>query len=203
MEMNARRNFFGKIAAMSALVAGTLKVFGQQQAPAGGVPAPNSAPGGDAARRPGGNHTHDGIYYFSGTGSNDGYPKEEGYVLAFIVSGAGLVVAALVALLLDPIEVSFMLSGPHPLTRSNSSATHCVIEPMVALMLRAGYAEADTMGDVNSDLRYGAADKEVARGRGGDQQQVDQSPLGVKEEIRHANEHHAGQPKAATTARFM
>ena len=77
MEMNARRNFFGKIAAMSALVAGTLKVFGQQQAPAGGVPAPNSAPGGDAARRPGGNHTHDGIYYFSGTGSNDGYPKED------------------------------------------------------------------------------------------------------------------------------
>jgi enamine deaminase RidA (YjgF/YER057c/UK114 family) len=77
VEMNARRNFFGKIAAMSALVAGTLKVFGQQQAPAGGVPAPNSAPGGDAARRPGGNHTHDGIYYFSGTGSNDGYPKED------------------------------------------------------------------------------------------------------------------------------
>jgi MFS family permease len=30
----------------------------------------------------------------------DGYPKEEGYVLAFIVSGAGLVVAALVALLI-------------------------------------------------------------------------------------------------------
>jgi MFS family permease len=28
----------------------------------------------------------------------DGYPKETGYVLAFIVSGAGLVVAALVAL---------------------------------------------------------------------------------------------------------
>ena len=30
----------------------------------------------------------------------DGYPKEEGYVFAFIVSGAGLVVAALVALLI-------------------------------------------------------------------------------------------------------
>jgi MFS family permease len=30
----------------------------------------------------------------------NGYPKEEGYVLAFIVSGAGLVVAALVALLI-------------------------------------------------------------------------------------------------------
>jgi hypothetical protein len=26
-------------------------------------------------------------------------------------------------------------------------------------LVAAGYAEADTMGDVNSDLRYGAADK--------------------------------------------
>lgn len=77
MEMNSRRNFFGKIAAMSALVAGALKVFGQQQAPAAGAPMPASAPGGDAPRRPGGSHTHDGIYYFSGTGSNDGYPKED------------------------------------------------------------------------------------------------------------------------------
>jgi len=75
--MNSRRNFFGKIAAMSALVAGALKVFGQQQAPAAGAPMPASAPGGDAPRRPGGSHTHDGIYYFSGTGSNDGYPKED------------------------------------------------------------------------------------------------------------------------------
>jgi enamine deaminase RidA (YjgF/YER057c/UK114 family) len=77
VEMNSRRNFFGKIAAMSALVAGALKVFGQQQAPAAGAPMPASAPGGDAPRRPGGSHTHDGIYYFSGTGSNDGYPKED------------------------------------------------------------------------------------------------------------------------------
>jgi enamine deaminase RidA (YjgF/YER057c/UK114 family) len=77
VEMNSRRNFFGKIAAMSALVAGALKVFGQQQPPAAGTPMPNNAPGGDAPRRPTGNHTHDGIYYFSGTGSNDGYPKED------------------------------------------------------------------------------------------------------------------------------
>ncbi|MGC2531459.1 MAG: RidA family protein, partial [Candidatus Sulfotelmatobacter sp.] len=40
--------------------------------------APAGAPGGDAPRRSGaGNHTHDGIYYFSGTGSNDGYPKDD------------------------------------------------------------------------------------------------------------------------------
>jgi enamine deaminase RidA (YjgF/YER057c/UK114 family) len=79
MEINTRRSFFGKIAAMAALVTGGLKVFGQQQAPAG-APMPSgamSAPGGDAPRRSGGNHTHDGIYYFSGTGSNDGYPKED------------------------------------------------------------------------------------------------------------------------------
>ncbi len=77
MEINTRRNFFSKTAAMAALVSGALKVFGQQQAPAAGTPTPASAPGGDAARRPGANHTHDGIYYISGTGSNDGYPKED------------------------------------------------------------------------------------------------------------------------------
>jgi enamine deaminase RidA (YjgF/YER057c/UK114 family) len=75
--MNTRRNFFGKIAAMSALVAGALKVFGQQQAPAAGASTTPGAAGGDAPRRPGSNHTHDGIYYFSGTGANDGYPKED------------------------------------------------------------------------------------------------------------------------------
>jgi enamine deaminase RidA (YjgF/YER057c/UK114 family) len=34
------------------------------------------AAGGDLPRRPDANHVHNGIYYFSGTGSNDGYPKE-------------------------------------------------------------------------------------------------------------------------------
>ena len=90
MEIKTRRNFFGKIAAMAALVTGAPKLFAQQttqqappaQAPAAGAPAPGAAPagapGGDTPRRPGGgNHTHDGIYYFSGTGSNDGYPKED------------------------------------------------------------------------------------------------------------------------------
>ncbi|MFZ0951052.1 MAG: RidA family protein [Candidatus Sulfotelmatobacter sp.] len=77
MEINTRRNFFGKIAAMVALVTGALKVFAQQAPPAG-APMPASAPGGEAPRRSGGgNHTHDGIYYFSGTGSNDGYPKDD------------------------------------------------------------------------------------------------------------------------------
>jgi enamine deaminase RidA (YjgF/YER057c/UK114 family) len=81
MEINTRRTFFGKIAALAALATGAPKLFAQQSPPAG-PPTPASAsgsgPGGDTPRRPGGgNHTRDGIYYFSGTGSNDGYPKED------------------------------------------------------------------------------------------------------------------------------
>jgi enamine deaminase RidA (YjgF/YER057c/UK114 family) len=79
MDINTRRNFFGRIAAMAALVTGAPKVFSRQTPPAG-ASTPSSAsvsgPGGDTPRRPSGNHTHNGIYYFSGTGSNDGYPKE-------------------------------------------------------------------------------------------------------------------------------
>jgi enamine deaminase RidA (YjgF/YER057c/UK114 family) len=89
VESKTRRNFFGKIAALAALVTGAPKLFSQQaaqQAPAAGQPTPGSAPaaapGGDTPRRTGGsNHTRDGIYYFSGTGSNDGYPKEDHVVV--------------------------------------------------------------------------------------------------------------------------
>jgi enamine deaminase RidA (YjgF/YER057c/UK114 family) len=86
MAINTRRNFFGKIAAIAALVTGAPKLFSRQaaqhQAAPAGAPtpgdAPAGAPGGDTLRRSGdGNHTHDGIYYFSGTGSNDGYPRED------------------------------------------------------------------------------------------------------------------------------
>ena len=82
MAINTRRNFFGKIAAIAALVTGAPKLFAQQQAPPVGAPMPGGASagalGGDTPRRSGdGNHTHEGIYYFSGTGSNDGYPKED------------------------------------------------------------------------------------------------------------------------------
>ena len=73
MEINTRRSFFGKIAAMAAAVAGAPRLFAQQAAPAA---APAPAAGGDAPRRAG-SHTHDGLYYFSGTGANDGYPKED------------------------------------------------------------------------------------------------------------------------------
>jgi enamine deaminase RidA (YjgF/YER057c/UK114 family) len=76
METNTRRNFFGKIAAMAAVIASAPKLFAQQTAPAGAPAAGSPAPGIAGGGRPG-NHTHDGIYYFSGTGSNDGYPKED------------------------------------------------------------------------------------------------------------------------------
>jgi enamine deaminase RidA (YjgF/YER057c/UK114 family) len=78
MAINTRRNFFGRIAAMAAVVTGASKLLAQQAPPAG-APAPgNATAGGDGPRRPSGsNHVHDGIYYFSGTGSNDGYPKED------------------------------------------------------------------------------------------------------------------------------
>jgi enamine deaminase RidA (YjgF/YER057c/UK114 family) len=77
MENKTRRSFFGKMAAMAAVVINSPKLFAQQ-APSVGSSAPATAPGSDGPRRSGaGNHTHNGIYYFSGTGSNDGYPKDD------------------------------------------------------------------------------------------------------------------------------
>jgi enamine deaminase RidA (YjgF/YER057c/UK114 family) len=74
MEIKTRRSFLGKIAAMATVAINSPKLFAQQA----GAPAPATAPGGDGPRRTGaGNHTHNGIYYLSGTGSNDGYPKED------------------------------------------------------------------------------------------------------------------------------
>lgn len=76
MDIKTRRSFFSKIAAMAAVVVSAPKLFAQQATPSVGSPAPG--PNGAAPRRAGGaNHTHNGIYYFSGTGSNDGYPKED------------------------------------------------------------------------------------------------------------------------------
>ena len=82
MDWNTRRGFLGKIAAVTAFATGATKLFAQQTplAPAPGG-APQGAPGGDAPRRPGSSHTHNGIYYFSGTGANDGYPKEDHVVV--------------------------------------------------------------------------------------------------------------------------
>jgi len=76
MGTNARRNFVKKVAAIVASVTGT-KLFAQQ-APAASTSASTPPSNTDAPRRSSGeHHIQDGIYYFSGTGSNDGYPKED------------------------------------------------------------------------------------------------------------------------------
>jgi hypothetical protein len=75
MEIKTRRSFFGKMAAVAAVAINSPKLFAQQAPPSVGPPA--AGPGGDRPRAGAGNHTHNGIYYFSGTGANDGYPKED------------------------------------------------------------------------------------------------------------------------------
>jgi enamine deaminase RidA (YjgF/YER057c/UK114 family) len=78
MEINTRRSFFGRMAAMAAVLTGAPKLFAQQAAPAATPPAaPAQVPGTERPRGPRNSHTHDGIYYFSGTGSNDGYGRED------------------------------------------------------------------------------------------------------------------------------
>jgi enamine deaminase RidA (YjgF/YER057c/UK114 family) len=78
MGNNTRRNFFSKISAIAAFVT-SARLFAQQAPVANpGVPAPTPNPGTDTPRRSGGqHHVQDGIYYFSGTGANDGYPKDD------------------------------------------------------------------------------------------------------------------------------
>jgi len=78
-ETNSRRSFFGKLAAMATILTGASRLSAQQSTPAQQSAPPAAAPSspeGDRPR-PTGNHTYNGIYYFSGTGSNDGYPKED------------------------------------------------------------------------------------------------------------------------------
>ena len=83
MGNNTRRNFFSRISALAAFL--TSARLSAQQTPAAnpGLAAPAPGPGTDAPRRSGGqHHIQDGIYYISGTGANDGYPKDD-HVLSF------------------------------------------------------------------------------------------------------------------------
>lgn len=80
MENGTRRGFFGKMAAIAAVFAGGSRVSAQQPASSaapvqGATPATPAVPGTDASRR--NSHVQNGIYYFSGTGSNDGYGKDD------------------------------------------------------------------------------------------------------------------------------
>jgi enamine deaminase RidA (YjgF/YER057c/UK114 family) len=77
MEINSRRTFFGKISALAAVVTGAPKLFAQQPSNTPTPSQPPSAQPGGERPRPRANHTHNGIYFFSGTGSNDGYPKDD------------------------------------------------------------------------------------------------------------------------------
>ena len=82
MEISTRRRFFGKIGALAAAMAGVQRLFGQavpNSPPAsGGASANAGSPTTGTTRRAGGaNHIYNGIYYFSGTGSNDGYGRED------------------------------------------------------------------------------------------------------------------------------
>jgi enamine deaminase RidA (YjgF/YER057c/UK114 family) len=76
MGSNTRRNFFGRVAAIAAFVMDA-KLFAQQ-APEASSPTPAQNPNKDTPRRFGGeHHIEGGVYYISGTGANDGYPKED------------------------------------------------------------------------------------------------------------------------------
>jgi enamine deaminase RidA (YjgF/YER057c/UK114 family) len=78
MDISTRRRFFTRFTAALAAVTGARGLFAQQPVPAAPPTGAGAAAAGDRPRRPGGsNHIVNGIYYFSGTGSNDGYPRED------------------------------------------------------------------------------------------------------------------------------
>lgn len=72
MQISTRRRYLNKVATTVAAITGAQMLAAQQQPPSG-----NARPGSPAGDRPRSNHTHNGIYYFSGTGSNDGHPKDD------------------------------------------------------------------------------------------------------------------------------
>jgi enamine deaminase RidA (YjgF/YER057c/UK114 family) len=78
MGINTRRKFFGKLATFAAFVSGA-KLFAQPFATgkSAAVPDAQSAEKNAPRRSSGEHHVYEGIYYFSGTGANDGYPKED------------------------------------------------------------------------------------------------------------------------------
>lgn len=78
MGSNTRRNFFSKLATLAAFVTGA-KLFAEQASSGSTLPsAPLPNTDKDTPRRSSGDHhVNEGIYYISGTGANDGYPKED------------------------------------------------------------------------------------------------------------------------------
>jgi len=68
MEISTRRGFFGKLAAMVTAVVAAPKLFSQ---------APSAPMGGERPHRGPGKALQNGLFYFSGTGSNDGYGHDD------------------------------------------------------------------------------------------------------------------------------
>ena len=78
MDISTRRKFFTRMTAAVAALTSARGSFAQQPTPAAPPPNAGAPPTGDRPRRAGGsNHIVNGIYYFSGTGSNDGYSRED------------------------------------------------------------------------------------------------------------------------------
>jgi enamine deaminase RidA (YjgF/YER057c/UK114 family) len=71
VEIDTRRGYFNKLAGLAAGLTGGRTLLAQQNSN-GGAPPVAAA---DRSRRS--NHIHNGIYYFSGIGSNDGYGKDD------------------------------------------------------------------------------------------------------------------------------
>lgn len=69
MDLSTRRNFFAKAAGAAAALAGAPKLFAQQPAPA------------KRHHQESPNHVRDGIFYFYGTGANDGFPANDHVVV--------------------------------------------------------------------------------------------------------------------------
>ncbi|HEV2465395.1 MAG TPA: RidA family protein [Acidobacteriaceae bacterium] len=65
MNLSTRRNFFAKAAGAAAALAGAPKLFAQQAAAA------------KPHHHEPSNHVRDGVFYFYGTGSNDGFPPSD------------------------------------------------------------------------------------------------------------------------------
>ena len=72
MRIDNRRWYFSTLTKLAGALTGA-RILLAQQPQSGG--AQSTSPAGDRPRR--NNHIHDGIYYFSGTGSNDGYSRED------------------------------------------------------------------------------------------------------------------------------
>lgn len=77
MDISTRRTFFARLTAAVGTITGAHSLLAQQAAPAAPPSGATTPPPAERPRRGGSSHIVNGIYYFSGTGSNDGYSRED------------------------------------------------------------------------------------------------------------------------------